>query len=281
MTNEKLAALLRQTEKPNIEFKSEWYKIDDSNQNISEIAKHEMVRDILALANNVPNENADPSYLIIGASNFLNADNSRELFDVNPAIIKDATILDTVNSRCAPRIPGILCHPIEHEGKTLVVIEVAPSYQLHETTKRLTTKGEAGEKTKTYQEYTVFVRLGEGVRIASQQERESIIAMKQSRYKSSTNISPVRFGPLLGAVLGAFFIPPALNMTVPAKESFSYPISGAIVGGSLGLSIGYATKQILDIAKDWKFYSKGQKWKFIGFVALLLPVLWIITKILS
>ena len=44
-----IARLLTEDERPNLDFKSEIYKIDDDNQHIKEQAKDEFIRDIIAL----------------------------------------------------------------------------------------------------------------------------------------------------------------------------------------------------------------------------------------
>ncbi|MEI7847873.1 MAG: hypothetical protein WCK35_18880, partial [Chloroflexota bacterium] len=227
MNTQILAGLLRETERPDLEFKSEWYRIDDTNQNIQEAARHEMVKDILALVNGVPNKAAEPTYLIIGAADKIDENGERPVFDIDPSVINRKTILDIVDSHSNPRIPNLDCLSVSYQGKTLVVIELAPSYSLHETTKRLTTKGDEGKKTKTYQEFAVFVRHGEKIGLASQQERESIIAMKRVSFTNVTHVPPTSFGAAIGAIIGLIVMPPAAEKILGKKEGYQ---AGLIAG---------------------------------------------------
>lgn len=260
MNTEKLANLLLQSERPDLEFKSEWYRIDDPNQNIQEASKHELVKDILALANGVPNKTADPTYLIIGAADKLDENGNRPVFDVNPSGIDRKTILDILDSYSNPRIPNLNCHSLSFQEKTLVVIELAPSYSLHETTKRLTTKGDEGKKTKTYQEFTVFVRHGESISIASQQERETIQAMKRVSFTNVTHVEPTSFGAIIGAIIGGIFLPPAGEKILGKKEGYQAGlIVGPLVGGFLGGMIGNTSKEYLETRIEWKYYSTKKR----------------------
>ena len=170
--------LLSREEGANLEFKRQWYDLENSNSQIAKANKGEMIKDILSLANGNTNVAGEESYLVIGASDDKEDDGERELFEV--VSLKPITrqrILDIVNPYCEPSIEDIFCEDIVVDGKKLLVITLLPSPHVHETTQKLKTK------KITYDEYTVFVRHAEGVRTASTKERIALQGLKKLQFQ--------------------------------------------------------------------------------------------------
>lgn len=239
-----LKKLLRKHEGANLEFKRQWYELENPKK--AEAAKGEMVKDILSLANGNTNVAGEASYLVIGASNEIDEQGNRELFDVESAKpITRQRILDIVNAYCDPSIEDLLCEEILIDGKKLLVITVLPSPHVHETIQKLKTS------KVTYDEYTVFIRHAEGVRTASTKERVTLQEIKKLRFYDTINVSPTRFG----ALMGAFFMGLLGPKLVPPKEGqnlMAVGIAGASVGGLLGGLIGSNYSEIKKIPLAWK-----------------------------
>jgi hypothetical protein len=149
----------------------------------------EFIKDILALTNGNVGTAEQAGMLIIGADNKLLPDGSRQLFDTSYLQLTSQQILAKVNSACDPPIPDILCEQIPLDGKCLTVITISPSPYVHETTRTLQiVKGEFDDlgklrfvkpdKEKHYGERTAFVRRGEDIFPATDDERRALKADK-------------------------------------------------------------------------------------------------------
>ncbi len=82
MKEEELRRLLRRPEDPALEFKREWYKINDTDSNTEKYQRAELIKDILALANGSPSTAGKKALLIIGADKQFGPDGSRVVYDV-------------------------------------------------------------------------------------------------------------------------------------------------------------------------------------------------------
>lgn len=165
MEQKELLELLKQKEGPKLEFKQEMYQIQKGDEN-RDFQKHEMIRDILALANGNPSHAWAEGHLIIGATDhFVN--DRRELIGVTPQDNLESQIIQIVNDACNPKLSHLSCEYIDVDGVTLLVITIPRTPYIIETTKPLKTKGKRGEdgriKEQEYSEHVVFVRLGESV----------------------------------------------------------------------------------------------------------------------
>ena len=78
----KLTKIINRQEGANLEFKRQWYDLENSNPKIAESARGEMIKDILSLANGNTSVAGETSFLIIGVSDETNEHGHRDLFDV-------------------------------------------------------------------------------------------------------------------------------------------------------------------------------------------------------
>lgn len=278
ITIEFLLQLLVRSETLNLEFKQEFYKLDDDNQNVARASKHELVRDILALANGNALTAGETAFLIIGASNNRNSSGKRELFDIDPALIDEKRILDIVNSFCEPSLAVLHSSIVEIDGKRLAVIIIPPSIHLHETTTELITKDENG-KSKVYREYTVFVRHSDKVEIASAKERATILELKRIR-ESEVNL--LLFGAGIGSIIGGFSLAPMGEKLSGKKEGLiGGAIAGSLLGGVLGGAMGGAYRDLQDIRANWHKTPTSGKVLAIGSGMLTTISFWTMANFLS
>ena len=178
MNSETLRQLLCQRESLKPDFKREFYKISHGKPNVREMEWGEFIKDILALTNGNVEVAGQTGYLIIGAADELRPDGTRQLYDVGNIELNAQQILEKVNSCCHPPLADIRCDIVALDGIRLLVISIPPSPHLHETTRPIKTK-----KNKQYPENSVFIRRGEGIYLASIEERQVILADKQRAYQ--------------------------------------------------------------------------------------------------
>ncbi len=272
MDRQILESLLQRSESATLEFKREFYDLDAANGEAKKRQKHEMVKDILALANGNTNVAGETAYLIIGADDALDEEGNRALFDIGALEVKSQQLLKIVNAYCEPPLQDLLCEPVEIEGTRLLVITIPPSPHLHETTQKLETP------SQTYNPYMVFVRHDEDVVLASAREREAIAQLKRLRYHEARNAPPVQFG----AALGAWFIGNAMSNQLVAKTGKKElrPVGwliGGLLGGLTGGSIGWAFKSFQSIRRDWPLVPKHVRpWAILGGTIVGSALTWLI-----
>ncbi|PDW04086.1 hypothetical protein CJ255_05185 [Candidatus Viridilinea mediisalina] len=95
------------------------------------------------------------------------------MYSCDAVKIESSQILDKVNSTCSPPISDLSLERITIDNHMLIVITIPPSPYLHETTKKIETK------KAPYNEGTVFIRRGESISNATQEERDAIRREKQ------------------------------------------------------------------------------------------------------
>jgi len=177
MNEDELRRLLGQKEGLKLDFKQELYKLDSEKG--KELEWNEFIKDILALANGNFGTANQTGYLIIGVANEINTDGTRDLYDV--ILPKDdasfaSTVLDRVNAICDPPLPDLQCQTIVINDKRIVVISIPPSPFLYELTKRIRTP------KREFDERTLLIRRSEGIRIATEDERQAIRKEKERIY---------------------------------------------------------------------------------------------------
>src|SRR5258707_368246 len=138
MNCDELRVLLRQEEVPNVEWKRQWFKYDTDRRKTQNQLKHELVRDILALANINASYAGTAGRLIVGAADKLNMDGSRDLFNIEDQVT-DLTVRDIVNNFCYPPLENVVCDYCEIDGNRLIVITLLPSPHVYEITQELRT----------------------------------------------------------------------------------------------------------------------------------------------
>lgn len=268
-----LKNLINKQEGASLEFKRQWYDLENPNPKKAESDKGEMIKDILSLVNGNTNVAGETSYLIIGVSNEVDKNGNRELFDVtSQKPITRQRILDIVNTFCDPSIEDILCDEVSFKGKQLLLITILPSPHVHETVKRLKTA------KITYDEFTVFVRHAEGVRTASTKERLALQQIKKLRFSETKNVPPVSFGAFLGALVMGMMGPKILAKPNDSKEQVrTNAIASAGVGAFFGGMVGLNYHQIKTFFGEWKLATpKGKVISAMGFSAFGLGFWWLL-----
>lgn len=246
MKYEELNRLLRQPEGLTLEFKREWYKIDDPDSNIKSRQRDELVKDILALANGSPSTAGKKAYLIIGADEQMNPSGDRILYDTGNSPPDRKRILEIVSAACEPELEDIEIEVVPIDGKSILVITIPPSPYLYETIRELSCS-----KSK-YNEYVVFIRRGESIGIASAQERSAISQLKQIRFNELRNAPPVKFGAIIGALIGG-----SLSITL-ADKVFGNTVGrtvgfiiGTVIFAGFGGMLGNLYKELVRIRNTW------------------------------
>lgn len=191
MDSETLRQKLSQPESAKLDFKIKLHKIfepkpaEQSEVKQWEASRNqqwaELVKDILALANGNSGTANDIGFLIIGAADNLNSDDSRNLCDVGEPVPTEKQILEKVTSYCRPPSLKIQCQKIVLDEKNLFVVSISPSRHLHILTKALKTP------TETYSAQAVLLRRHDGAATytASVEEQEAIRQEKQLLWASN------------------------------------------------------------------------------------------------
>jgi hypothetical protein len=234
LDSNKLQQLLSQKEGPNLEFKREFYKIYEGQNEARKRQKHELIKDILSLANGNESVAGETAYLIVGADNRVNEFGSRDLYDTSGSKLPTATsLLGMVNAVSDPPLNELQCHTIELDGKQLYVIEIPPSPHLHEITDRLETP------SRIYSKYVTLIRYNESVELASAKQRAAILKLKQVRLAEMEN-PPSLVGAMIGSTLG--YIAGGISpFPLTDNQDFNQDISpylGGVVGGVYGQTLG-------------------------------------------
>lgn len=274
MDSKELQQLLGQPESTVLEFKQELYLLKHPDKAAANRQRDEMIKDILSLANGNAATVDEKAYLIIGADNILQTDGTRKLFDVDPNGLTQQQIMHTVNSACSPRIEEIEVETVELEGKRILVITVGPTPHLHETTQKLITP-----KT-TYTEHVVFIRNNEDIVIASAKEREAILKLKQLYFADTRKAPPVKFGAVVGALVGGTIatMPPDKTVKFKKEVAIGRAVGGSIVGMLFGAGMGWTFTNLAEIRYEWQFTSnRGRLVWVVTFIGLLTTV-WNVLK---
>lgn len=174
MTTEKLRQLIQQPEGVKLEFKQELYHIDHPDKNVRNMQWDEFIKDILALANGNVGTVHETGYLIIGIE-----DKTKRLYDVGDVDTKEFTqqLLAKLRSACHPNFPNIRCELVELEGVRVLILTIPPTPYVYETTRRLQTS-----PNTYYNEKSVFIRSGDSICLAGQEERTNILEEKQQLF---------------------------------------------------------------------------------------------------
>lgn len=275
MDAEQLRLLLSQNEGPSLEFKRDFYKIDSSDGETKRRQRDELIKDILSLANGNASVAGESAYLIIGADDALNADGSRDLYDVGELTLSPKRILQLVSSACDPPLEDIWCETVELEGRRILVITIPPTPHLYETTRKLETP------SQTVTEHVVFVRHNENIDVASARERAAILELKRIRFAEMKNVPPILFGAGIGAVVGGLTAASLVERTSDTKEGkIGGGIGGMLVGATLGGLIGNTYKDLREIQSYWPRMSAIGRATTISMGAVIAASVWtVISKL--
>jgi hypothetical protein len=266
MKTQELEQLLSQPEGPKLDFKRE-LNIYANNVKAKRHAKNELIKDILSLANGNTSVAGEPGYLIIGADNNLQADGSRQIFDVEDRVPTKSDLLKIVNSACRPPLDRIGCQTVTIDREKVFVIAVPPTPYVHETTRDLKTA-----KT-VYHEHSVFVRHDEDIGFASHEEHMELQAAKAHHFRQRKNVNPFIFG----AVNNGFLIGimsweqikdiPDINQGTRVVLLIIVTVIGIISG----LMYGYIFKELTVVRNEWRWLPLDKRISLIvaGIILLI------------
>jgi len=159
MTSTELNELIEQWENAKVDFKREWYWNDNMPNNIKEIQKNELVKDLIALTNGDVYSIDKTAYLIVGID-----DNTREVYDFDKSVILP---LDKLKKQLLTLLnnyvqPEFLALDIELVDDKVLVIFIPPRGSLISLSKDLKLKN-----SNTDRKGTTYYRVGEDIRVAS------------------------------------------------------------------------------------------------------------------
>lgn len=249
MTPDELERLLTQPEGPTLEFKRNVPDLDDHHQ------RDEFVKDIVALANGNMSVVGETAHLILGVDNDVDSVGQRTYHDVGAAI-HVATwrdrLVDILRSACTPPISNVACEIVSIGTAQLVVLTLPVSSVVHETTRELRVKGKERKPRgkmydQTYSRYTVFMRVGASIEIASMADRDVLRERKQQHFNESNKVWPVVYGAAVGGLTGVS-VARGIAQT-PPDERLSPNLTAAAMGvfaGGLGAVIGLTYRRVVE-----------------------------------
>ena len=158
MTTAELNDLINQWENAKVDFKQEWYWNDNMPNNIKEVQKNELIKDIIALTNGDVYSTDKTSYLIIGVT-----DDTREIYDFDKSIILPLDklrqqLLTSLNNYAQSEFLTLYIELVDD----VLVISIPPRGSLISLSKDLKLKNNNTDKKGT-----TYYRIGEDIRVAS------------------------------------------------------------------------------------------------------------------
>lgn len=272
MNADQLQQLLTQNESLTLDFKRKPHQIDASDQAVRSKQRDELIKDILSLANGNAATVDQKGYLVIGADDKLQADGSRMLYDADPAGWSPQRILQLVNSACAPPLHDIEVEMVEVNDKRIIVITVWPTPHLHETTRELITP------QAMFNKHVVFIRHSENIGIASVRERDAIAKLKQVHSTDTKKAPPVKFGALVGGIVGAFMVGAAVSQdksNLPSRTELARKLfAGSILGTPLGMLIGWIFSGFVEVKYEWHFLSNRKRLALFSIGLIYISASW-------
>jgi hypothetical protein len=248
-----LREIVRLTESATLEFKQalQVYAAGEGGQR----NRHELIKDILALANGSADTAAHEKHLIFGVSDVL-TDGSRQFFDVGNQVPTADDLLKMLREHSYPGLERIEAEVVAIDGKRIFVVTNPPTRYLHETTKPLKTP------SRQYTEHTVFMRRGSSVTIASDSDRAAIRRSKQKFFEERHDVPPVAFGAATGALLLAPIGRQRAQERLPHLGVSGELLGGTIlgvVGAIIGAMFGKTTTDIRSIKRQWPELTLAEK----------------------
>jgi hypothetical protein len=263
-----LAALLSQQEGGTLEFKREWYRLEEDPKQ-KELQKAELVKDILSLANGSVETAGETAVLIVGASDVILSDGSRQLFDVGANLPKSAEILAVVRSFSSPPMDSLQVIPFQHRGTSLFALLIPPTPHVYEITKELKLK------SKTFSRYSVFVRRGDSVDLASAKERDALSTLKRIRMSEVRNPPPSSFGGAVGATTGGILLGQIASRERGVRGALAGGFVGSLLGAIFGTLMGMSYELLFQRTGHWRQEPARRRAALMGLAAAVVIGTWI------
>lgn len=188
---EYIETLLEKDESPILEFKREWYWLDDAEEKDRSQYWGEFYKDIISLCNGYTNYVGKTRYLIYGF-----CENERSIYSVDYSRIASIRNTRDLKRKVIERLENLLNTPLLEfdvefvtiKNKTLLVFQIPCPKNISELKSQLTTK------TRTLDPGAVLIRKGQNsdsVRTATPAEYESL-KIEFSEFKSGVIISALQ-----------------------------------------------------------------------------------------
>jgi hypothetical protein len=272
-----LKNLLRKKEESDwLDFKSK-RKLYSADNTLNIEERDELIKDVLGLANGNSGIVRKTKYIIIGADDKKFDDKgTRIIYDVDYKVPSQSEITIWVNAACSPSVVGIECDFVPVDNKTLYVITIPPTFELHETIRELNAKGK-------FSKFTVFMRQDEHTVPASVRDGVTLEQLKILFRQEVANPPAVLFGAIIGAIVGSIFYNAGINATVELNEITGVLITSviALFGGIIGAEAGWLFREWNTTRYDWRYWTNIKKVKFIGAISLIFIIVIIALRLVS
>lgn len=283
LQSETLRHLLQKDENGSLDFKRKPHAVFNNDKIIAEQNQHELIRDVVALANGNSHVVGETAYLILGADDKRDAYGNRKLRDIGDFPLTRRQILDWINPKIMPRITELDCGPVEIDGKVLFVITIYPSEDVHITTTTLKTAD-----GKQYSPQTTFFRINENNESASRDEEKTLIRAKRRQFEHSSYVHPI-WAIGLSSGITAFILSYSFGGKIVPPEVI--PLFGEVWAKILvigiptvlftltGLMYGKAVVDFKDIQRMWRQGTRKRRiWMVIIaviFVGIVFAFIWL------
>ena len=173
--------------------------------------------------------------------------------DVDYRVPTASEITQWVNGACSPSVVGIEAGFVNVNDKEIYVVEVPPTFELHELRRELNAKS-------GHSKHTVFMRQNEHTESASVRDAIAIRELKILHRQEILNPSSTVLGGVLGAIFAALFWSFGINAGEQDAMTLKFaPFLILLIGGVLGSQFGWAVREFNSIRYDWPYYEKRQK----------------------
>ncbi len=269
MDEKLLKKLLRESREQDwFDFK-ESLKLYQTEGNLVEKQRDELLKDILGLANGNSSITRKSKYLIVGADDKQFDENGmRVLHDVDYKVPEQSELVKWLQSASSPAVVGISCELVPINGVKLFVITIPPTFDLHETKRELITP------SAKYTQYTVFMRQDEHTVPASVREGVTIQQLKQLHRQEISNPPAGWIGAIAGGIVALFIGNAKITASQTDIEAAGWIIQVLFV--TLGIFFGWVTgffaKQWNETRYDWRYMRLWQKIALIVIVLIAIIV---------
>ncbi len=249
------------SEKDWFDFKRK-LEIYQSDGNLVEIQRDELIKDILGLANGNSHVIRKTKYLIVGADNLaFDEKGMRVLHHVDYKTPEQKDLVEWLRKAAQPFIVGFESELVLFQGVNLWIITIPPTFDIHETTRELNAKGH-------FQKNVVFMRRDEHTEPATAREAATILQLKQLHRQEIENPSSIWIGAITGGIVSAIIGTAKINASEIILETPTWFFQSffGILGMFFGLAIGFVAREIRATTYDWRYW---QWWKRLTIIAIL------------
>ena len=237
--------------------------------------KAELIKDVLSLANGSADTAGDTAVMIVGASSDRREDGSHDVYDVGDSVPTAAQILELVRSFSSPPMDSLDVLPFRVNQTRLFALVIPPSPHVYETTKPLRSPSQAFSK------YSVFIRRGDSVDVASSRERDAIKTLKRIRLSQVRNPPPMSFGGAVGATTGAILLGQIGSRKSGIEGAIGGGLAGSLLGAFVGALMGTAYEALIQQTGNRRQLPERRRGLAMGIGAASVIATWILADKVS